>query len=55
LDWFARKWEWNWKVLESDSKAAVAAGLNWKTIETMDEATLECRLLEYPRPSGIYA
>src|SRR5664279_4339406 len=34
---------------------AVAAGLNWKSIETMDEATLERRLLASPRPSDTYA
>ena len=34
---------------------AVAAGLNWKAIEAMDEATLERRLLASPRPSDTYA
>jgi transposase len=34
---------------------AVAAGLDWQAIATMDEATLERRLLASPRPSDIYA
>ncbi len=34
---------------------AVAAGLNWKALEAMDEATLERRLLASPRPSDTYA
>lgn len=34
---------------------AVAAGLDWQAIATMDEATLERRLLASPRPSDTYA
>ncbi|AGX88715.1 IS21 family transposase [Candidatus Symbiobacter mobilis] len=34
---------------------AVAAALDWNTISLMDEATLERRLLAYPRPSDSYA
>jgi len=34
---------------------AVAAGLDWTAINAMDEATLERRLLPYPRPSDVYA
>jgi hypothetical protein len=34
---------------------AVAAGLNWKAIEAMDEATLERRLLASPQTRQTYA
>jgi transposase len=34
---------------------AVAAALDWQAIATMDEATLERRLLPSPRPSDTYA